>query len=210
MSTYTLPVKLRDKVGTNAVKKLRNGGSIPSILYGHKQENINLSIDKIDLHNALKAKARMVSLKWDNNTESAFLKELQYDALGDEIVHVDFTRVDAGEKITLEIPVELYGEPIGHKSHGVLGHLLRKISIECAVNSIPEKIRVDVSGLGVDQSILVKDLQVPESVTIVNNPDTIVASVHLVAEEKGTAVEDALAEPEVISGKKEVEGDEAE
>ncbi|MGR3318971.1 MAG: 50S ribosomal protein L25 [Candidatus Anammoxibacter sp.] len=210
MSTYTLPVKPRDKVGSNAVKRLRNSGSIPSILYGHKQENINLSIDKVDLHNALKAKARMVNLKWDNNNENAFVKEVQYDSLGDEIVHVDFTRVDVGEKIKLEIPIELYGEPIGHKKHGVLDHLLKKIEIECEVNSIPEKIRVDVSGLDVNQSVLVKDLQAPESVIIANNPDTIVASVHLVAEEKETTDEDAQAEPEVIAGKKEVEGEEGD
>ena len=207
-TTYTLPAKARDKVGSNAVKRLRNNGSIPSILYGHKQESINLSISKIDLHSALKAKARMVNLKWDNNNENAFVKEVQYDSLGNEILHVDFTRVDVGEKIKLEIPVELYGEPVGHKKHGVLEHLLKKIGIECVVTSIPEKIRVDVSGLDVNQSILVKDLQALEGATIVNDPDTMVASVHLVAEEK-EQIDDTLSEPEVIAGKKEAEGEEA-
>lgn len=204
MSIYTLPVMLRNEVGSNAVKRLRRNGRIPSILYGHKQENLNLSINKVDFYDALKARARMVNLEWGDINENALVKEVQYDLLGDEILHVDFTRVDAGEKVRLQVPIELYGEPVGHKKHGVLDHLLKEIGIECIVSAIPEKIRVDVSRLDIGQSVLVKDLDVPTDATITSNPDAVVASVYLIGEEKAPT-EEELAEPEVIVGKKESE-----
>ena len=204
MSTYTLPVMLRKEKGSRAVRKLRQNGMVPSVLYGHNQENINLSVNKADLNDALKAKARMVNLQWEGKNENAFVKDLQYDLLGNEIIHMDFARVDLGEKVKLAIAVELYGEPIGHKKHGVLDHLLKEVNVECVVTSIPGKIRVNVSELDLGQSISVKDLDFPENVTVMDNPDAIVASVHLIAEEKVTT-EEELAEPEVIAAKKEGE-----
>lgn len=207
MSTYTLPVILRNEKGSNAMRKLRQNGMVPSVLYGHNQENINLSVNKADLNDALKAKARMVSLQWEGKSENAFVKDLQYDLLGDEIIHMDFTRVDLGEKVKLAIPVELYGEPVGQKKHGVLDHILKEINIECVVTSIPEGIRVNVSELDLGQSISVKDLDFPENVSVEDNPDAVVASVHLIAAEK-EETEEELAEPEVIAAKKEGEEEE--
>ncbi len=202
MSIFTLPVMLRNEVGSNSVKRLRKEGVIPTVLYGHKQECVNLSVTSAVLHDALKAKARMVQLEWDSTKENAIVKEVQYDYLGDNILHVDFARVDVGEKVTVDVPVELYGEPIGHKKHGVLTHLLKNVVIECVVTAIPEKIRADVSGLDLDQSILVKDLVIPEGASITNSPDSTVASVHVVVE-KGESEEEVQDEPEVIASKKE-------
>ena len=202
MSIFTLPVMLRNEVGSNSVKRLRKEGVIPTVLYGHKQESINLSVSCADLHNALKAKARMVQLEWDNTKENAIFKEVQYDYLGDEILHVDFARVDVGEKVEVDVSIELYGEPVGHKKHGVLEHVLKNVGVECVVTAIPEKIRADVSGLDLDQSLLVKDLAIPEGATIKNSPDSVVASVHLVIE-KVEAEEEGQEEPEVIASKKE-------
>lgn len=205
MSNYTLPVVLRDEVGSGAARRMRAAGNIPSVLYGHKQENINLLVSRSGLDGALKAKARMVTLEWGGNHEDVLLKELQYDYLGDDVIHVDFARIDAGEKVTLDVPVELYGDPVGRKKHGVLTHSLKKISVECVVTSIPEKIRVDVSGLDVDQSVLVSGLTIAGDVKVINSPDAVVASVHLVAEEKEVTDEEAIAEPEVIAEKKDVD-----
>lgn len=204
MATHILPVMLRNEVGSRAVKRLRKSGKIPTILYGHKQDNINLSVDRSDFLHALKAKARMVNLKWDNNDESALIKEVQYDYLGDEIIHVDFSRIDIGETVKLHVPIELFGVPVGLKKHGVLDHLLKEVSVECVVTAIPEKIRVVVSGLDAGQSILVKDLTVPEGVKIINNPDAVVVSIHFAVEEEKTD-EEGMAEPEVITSKKESE-----
>ncbi len=203
MSTYSLPVALRDVVGGNAVKRLRNTGKIPSILYGHKQGNINLMVCRNEFQGAIKAKARMVSLKWDNNEETALVKEIQYDYLGDEIVHIDFARTDATETVNLQVPIELFGTPVGLKSHGVLDHALKEVSVECVVTSIPEKIRVSVAKIDVGQSILVKELDLPDGVKVTNNPDAIVAAVSVVAEEKEAAEGEDMAEPEVITAKKE-------
>lgn len=202
MATHILPVVLRNELGSRAVKRLRSDGKIPTILYGHKQDNVNLTVNRSDFLAALKAKARMVDLKWDTGGESALIKEVQYDALGDDILHIDFTRIDAGETVKLQVPIELYGTPVGLKRHGVLQHLMKEISIECVVNSIPEKIRVNVSNLDVGQSILVKDLEVNDDVKIASSLDAMVASVNVLAEEKESS-EEEMSEPEVITEKKE-------
>lgn len=201
MATYTLPVVLRNELGSRAVNRLRRAGKIPTNLYGHKHGNINFVVNRTDFLSALKAKARMVNLEWDNNKESALIKEVQYDHLGDEVLHVDFSRIDADETVNLQVPIELFGSPIGLKSHGVLDHLLKEVNIECVVTSIPEKIRLNVSGVDVGQSITVKDVETPDGVKITNNLDAVVVSVHVIAEEKESTEED-MAEPEVITEKK--------
>lgn len=205
MATFTLPVELRDELGSRAVKRLRNAGKIPTVLYGHKQGNIVLSVNKSDFQSALKMKARMVDLEWGDNKESALIKDVQYDHLGDDVLHVDFSRIDSDETVHLQIPLELFGAPVGLKKHGVLDHVLKEVNVECVVTSIPEKLRVNVSGLDVGQAIFVKNLVVPEGLKVLTNPELIVVSVNVISEEKEGA-EDEMAELEVITEKKAVEG----
>lgn len=200
MDIYTISVTLRSEIGTRSVNRLRKNGQIPAILYGQKKENIHLSLKKFDLQMALKSNARIVNLKLNGESDNALIKEVQYDTFGDEILHVDFFRIDINETVKINVPIELYGTPVGLKKHGVLDHLLKKANIECLATLIPERIKVNVSNLDAGQSILIKDLEIPEGVKILNNPETIVVSVHFAVEEKEIS-EEEIAAPTLIEKK---------
>lgn len=200
MDIYPLSVTLRSETGTRSVKRLRKNGQIPAVLYGQKKENLRLSLKKLDMQNALKSNARIVNLKLNGESDNALIKEVQHDTFGNEILHVDFFRIDINKTVEINVPIELYGTPVGLKKHGVLDHLLKKANIECLATSIPERIKVNISNLDAGQSFLIKDLEIPEGVKILNNPETIVVSVHFAVEEKGIS-EEEMAAPELIEKK---------
>jgi large subunit ribosomal protein L25 len=140
------------------------------------------------------------------------LKEFQLDPVTDEIIHVDFHGLKAGEKVNVEVAVHLVGTPLGVKEGGLLQHALHKIEIECLPTEIPEKIDVDVTNLKIGDSIHVKDLNLP-NMKILSNPETTIVSVihkagHEVKEAAGEAPTIEQAEPEVIQKGKKTEEEE--
>lgn len=210
METVVLEAALREETGTNAVRRLRREGRVPGILYGLGRDNVRLTLKDVSIKSLLHSMARMVNLKWDDKTEAALIKDIQYDTFGKEVLHVDFVRVDLHTRVVIHVPIELYGHPIGVKEGGVLDHQLKEAEIECMPTAIPEKIRVNVSELGVGHSILAKDIVVPAEATMKSPPDTVVASIRMVEEEKVVSEEETLAEPEVITRKAEKEEGEEE
>lgn len=205
MEALVLQAELRNETGTHAMRRLRRSGNVPGILYGLGQENVMLFLNGAGLKSTLNSMARMVNLKWADKAEPALIKDIQYDALGREIVHADFVRIDIHKRVVLTIPIELYGLPIGVKEGGVLDHMMKEVKIECLPTAIPEKIRLNVTELGIGSSILVKDIEVPENSKTMDEPDVIVATIRKVEEEKELPEEEALAEPEVITRKVEKE-----
>lgn len=151
---------------------------------------------------------RMLYLTYDNQRESALIKEIQYDHIVDRVLHVDFSRIDLDERVKLRVPVELTGESIGVKEGGILTHVMKDIEIECLPTAIPEMIKVNVSELGLGKAIHVKELPVLEGIRYLSDGETVVVSVHQLVEKKAVAEEELLAEPEVIT-KKPKEGEEA-
>jgi large subunit ribosomal protein L25 len=136
---------------------------------------------------------------------------VQWDYLGKDILHVDFARVAADEKIHLEVRVEIRGVAPGIAQGGNLVQPLHSLHVECLVTNIPESIRVSVAELQLNQAIHVNELKLPEGVAVSNDPDAIVVQVSLAkveAEEAAVPVAEGSAEPEII-GKKPEEGEEA-
>ncbi len=209
MKILELKTEKRTTKGSKAVKKLRDDGKIPAVLYGHKQDNVMLCLREDDFVRILNARARMLYLTFDNKKESALIKEVQYDNLVDRVLHVDFSRVDLNERVKLRVPVELHGESIGVKEGGVLTHVMKDVEIECLPTAIPEKIKVSISELGMGKSIHVKELPVLEGIQYISDAEAVIASIHHIVEEKVVAEEEILAEPEVIT-KKPKEGEEVE
>jgi large subunit ribosomal protein L25 len=144
----------------------------------------------------------MVNLKWDSSEETALIKEVQFDTFGKEILHADFVRTDLTEKITTHVPIVLYGTSQGVKDGGVLDHALKEIEIECLPTGIPENIRINISELAIGDTMHIVDLELPTNVKALVSPDAIVASVHYATEEKETAEEESVSEPEIIGGRK--------
>lgn len=193
-----IPAKIRSQVGSNAVRRLRANGEIPAIIYGHKQDPVPLSVSADAVHSLLRHGAHgLLELDVAGAKESAVIKSMQWDALGREILHVDFARVSRTERITVEVPVVLHGVAPG-AADGILDHQLHTVELECSAADILEKVEVNVNSLQLNQAILVKDLVVPEGIKVLADPEQIVVQITEAAPEAEAEELPGPAEPELI------------
>lgn len=196
-----LNVKVRKETGKRPVRRLRKAGAVPAVLYGHGEQTLSLAIPHAEVSAAVRHGSRLVELKGEL-TEKAFIRDLQWDTFGLEVVHMDLARISEHERVKVQVTVELRGEAPGVKEGGVVQHLIHELSIECPVSAIPDKLSVRLSSLNKGSEIKVSDVSVPEGVKVLTPPDEIV--VHCVEpveapEESGVSMEGA--EPEVIGRK---------
>jgi large subunit ribosomal protein L25 len=209
-----LSARPRADVGRNSVKHLRSRGVIPAVIYGHKDQPANLEINNREIVAILKhaiGENILVELDIDGTTKLSLIQEVQHHPVRGDILHVDFLEVAMDELLHTEVPVEPFGEADGVKNYGgLLEHSLRSLAIECLPKDLPEIIRVDVSALGLNQSLHVRDLVLPAGVKATTDADL---TVFIIAEPKVEVEPVAGAEPskgpEVIKEKKPVEGAEA-
>lgn len=209
MEILELKAEKRTTKGSKAARKLRESGQIPAILYGHKEDNIMLSLKDTDFMRLLQTRTRMIWLAFENKKESALIKDVQHDNLSDGIIHVDFSRINLDERIKLRVFIEVYGDPIGVKEGGVLTHTLKEVEIECLPAIIPEKIKVNISSLGLGKALHVRELPQMEGIRYLPDAETVVVSVHQLTAEKAVSEEEMLVEPVVIT-KKPKEGEDGE
>jgi len=207
---YPIKAQIREKQGTQACRALRRRGMLPGIIYGHKQDCVPVSLPAHEMENLLHHGTHLLAVDLgDNKTETVLIKDVQYDHLGLELLHVDLTRVDLAERVTVEVPLQFRGQARGVKEGGILQELVTDIEIECVVTEIPEFIRVDLSPLGLNQSLHAGDIKLPAGAALVTDAETVVVTIkpaveEEVAEEAPEAAEGA--EPEVIArGKEEAE-----
>jgi large subunit ribosomal protein L25 len=204
-----ISAKQRGELGSRANKRLRDSGFIPGVVYGHKEAVVPVTLPKKELSNYLARGAHLFDLSLDGKSEKVLVKDVQYDHLGLEVIHVDFARVSLDERVEVTVPVELKGTPKGEAEGGVLQQIINELEIECLVTEIPDIIRHNVSEMGMDSVLHIKDLTLPPGVKVLQDEDLIVCTVKEIAEEtpSDVAEEGASAEPEVIGRKKE-EGEE--
>ncbi len=213
MTTTDIPriqSQTRQQLGSRDAGKLREAGRLPAVIYGHKQDPEHLSLDRKEITNLLHHNAHLIEVETGSKTEPCLIKDVQWDHLGSQIIHVDLTRVDLTERVTLDVEIELTGEAVGLKEAGAyLEHPVTQLSIQCLASQIPESIKVDVSELGVGESIAVADLKLPEGVTVEDAPESVVAVIHKAAEEEEPEEITATgeAEPELIRKKEKAEGE---
>src|SRR5438552_10610660 len=143
----------RDRRGTRAARRLRKHGLVPAVVYGHKEATVAVALPAEELEKAVRHGARVVDLQTDGNVQKALIKELQWDHLGKELLHVDFARVAADERVTVTVPIEIRGTAPGIAQGGVMDQPLHTLHVECSVVSIPASIRVNVGELQLDQAI---------------------------------------------------------
>jgi len=199
VSVNALVVEARQATGKGAARKLRAAGRIPGILYGRGRDTLPVSLDPRVLDRILRASGANTLL--DVTIEGAELgetvalvKELQRHPLRGEIVHADLYQVDLTRTVEVEVPVHLVGKPRGIEFGGILDHSLREVTIECLPRAIPDVIEVDVTELEIGDVLHVRDLPVPEGVTLLSDPDLGVAHVALpAAEAEAPAAEEAVA-----------------
>jgi large subunit ribosomal protein L25 len=207
----TLEAESRDTHGKRNTKRLRSGGKVPAVLYGHGQKTVSLAVPAEQIRAAIRHGSRVVKLKGAAN-DSALIRDLQYDTFGLEILHVDFARVSEHERVRVEVPLEIRGQAAGLKEGGVIEHLIHTVEIECPVSAIPDKVVINVANLKLDDSMTVGQATLPEGAKIVSGADEIaVQCLKPKEEEEEGAAEpgaEGAVEPELIRKEKAAEDEE--
>jgi large subunit ribosomal protein L25 len=185
MAQYQLAVKVRDTRGKGAAKKMRQNMDIPGIFYGAKNEPIMVSFIDGELRKILKsAVSKNIILKLQIQAEKGtdsklvILKELQSDPLKDKYIHADFCEISLDKELTLNVPVVLVNTPAGAALGGVLQHVRRELAIKCLPDKLIEKIEIDVSSLGIGDSLHIRDVVFPEGITSTQEGHLTVAVVN--------------------------------
>jgi large subunit ribosomal protein L25 len=208
--TAQVSAKQRSELGSRANRRLRGSGFIPGVIYGHKEAVVPVTLPKKEVVGHLTRGAHLFDLSVDGRSEKVLVKEVQYDHLGREVLHVDFARVSLDERVEVTVALELRGTPKGEADGGVLQQILSEIEVECLVTDIPDVIRHNIAEMALNSVLHIKDLQLPNGVKALQDADQIVATVREIVETVEAPVAEAVAaaEPEVI-GKKLEEGEEA-
>ncbi len=214
MDQIKIKAEPRTEQGTGAVRRLRRSGMIPGSVMKMKKGGTELI--KLPAHDFMMAmrghasKQLLVTLDMNGTEVPALMRELQNDVLAGTPIHVDFSEVSLAEKVRVTVPVILVGEPTGVKlGGGVLEQVLRTIDVDCLPTDIAEKFEVDVSALGLDQTMFVRDLNLGDKYTVVTRGEYALAVVKAPDDVPGATAADAAAgaeaakAPEVIKKGKE-------
>ena len=218
MKEIVINAKPRDKLGKEHAKKLRREGRIPAVVYGAEISPLPLEVEDKSFHALLRSglgENVIITLNIDdqeNGDKKVLIREVQRDPVWGNILHIDFQQISLTKKLTINVPVQLVGTPIGvQQDGGILQHVLRELEVECLPTDIPEKIEVEVTNLKIGDSIHVRDLKL-EKVEILSDLQGSIVSVvpPTVFKEPEVAPAAAAEEPEVITEKKEEEKEKEE
>jgi large subunit ribosomal protein L25 len=202
-----ITVKSRAELGSRANKRLRDSGFVPGVIYGHKEAVVPVTVPRKEVTNHLNHGAHLFDLALDGKSEKVLVKEVQYDHLGIEVIHVDFARVSLDERVEVTVPVELKGEPKNDgEVPGVVTQVINELEIETLVTDIPDAIVLNIAEMKIGDQFTVADLKLPPGAKTKQDPDAVVVTFKEVKEEEAApAAEGETAEPEVIGRKAEEE-----
>ena len=201
-----LTAEPRTGTGKGAVRKLRVTGRVPAVLYGYGETTRELSVNAHEvgrLFSHISVENTVITLEIEGEAApvKALVREVQNHPFRSEVLHLDFYQIHAGESISLDVPVRLTGQSIGVRDGGVLDQILYDLHIRCSAENIPEAIEVDITNVGVNESVHVRDLTVPEGVTVLNDGDLTICTC-VPPTVSGAPVEEEAAptgsEPELI------------
>lgn len=198
MKELKLKATVREGRGKGFAKKLRRGGEIPCIVYGHGEDAISVSIVRKDFEDLMKKNPSgvgVVNLEIKGQeTMWSIIRDIQRDSISEEVLHVDFHHLHKGEKITVDVPVKALGTPIGEKEGGILEQVTHEIRVRVLPSKITSVYEIDVSHLTIGETIHIRDINIGEA-ELEDNPDRTVF--HIVTPrviEEVAPVEEELAE----------------
>ena len=204
-----LSAQIKTETGKGVNRKLRASGEVPAVLYGPQQDPVPIVLNHHEVSTLLKAGGRrkiqelvISGLSDDTKSTLVMFRDVQRNAITGELIHIDFYSIRKGHKMTLSVPVVLRGEAVGvTDGGGALQFLTRNMMIECLPKDLPEYIEVDISALDVGNSMALSDLNLPEGVTLADEPAKVIASVVIIS---------AAVEAEDEEGEEGEEGEGAE
>lgn len=205
-----LQVKARESRGSASARRLRAEGLIPGVLYGNGGKAHEFCIEERELRKALTGDHGLhaildVVLEGQSKAHHAVLKDYQLDPVRPRLLHIDLHEVRLDQAIQTQVVVELVGESAGQKEGGVLSQINREVRVEALPMEVPDHLELDVSAMVIGDSMRLSDLRVPEGVTLLDDPETVLATVS-----PPTKIEEP--EPEEVEGEEgeEIEGEAAE
>ena len=220
MATATLSASPRTGTGKGVARTLRQSGQIPGVIYGHARQAQPLTLNAREFERLLEhvTASTVIELDLDGKTSRTLIREIQRHPFKRQVLHVDFLELVAGEKVTVEVPIIYVGTPAGVRDGGILDQIKHQLTVEADPTVLPEHLEVDVSALTIGHALYVRDVRIPEGVTVRDDPDSPVALVAAPRAEptpaeampavEGAAPE-AAPEPELIRKPKgEEEGEE--
>ena len=197
----------RENTSTGSNNKLRSDGFIPAVLYGGKDANQNISIQIKEIKNLINSDtflSKVLEIDIDGKKEKVIPRDVAYNVVSEEPIHIDFMRIVSGKKIILEIPVKFINHPDspGLKRGGVLNIVRRKVELRCPAENIPDEIIVDLAGTDIGTSIKISSIKLPDNVIpTITDRDFVVATV---------AAPTVIKEPEKPAEETSAEGAEGE
>ena len=196
----------RENTSSGSNNKLRAEGLVPAILYGGKDQNLNISVEKKALKNIVNSDtflSKVLELDVDGKKEKVIPRDVAFHVVSEEPIHIDFMRIVAGKKIILEIPVKFINHPDspGLKRGGVLNIVRRKVELKCPGENIPDDITIDLTGTDIGTSIKISSVKLAENVAPTIDRDFVIATV---------AAPTVMKEPEKPAEETAIEGAEGE
>ncbi|MDR0659224.1 MAG: 50S ribosomal protein L25/general stress protein Ctc [Prevotellaceae bacterium] len=179
MKTIEIKGSLRTDKGKTAAKTLRKQGMVPCILYGNKSENVDFAVPAVDLKGLIYTpNSYVVNIDIDGQKHTGIMREVQYHPVSDNILHIDFIKVDGSKPVTIDIPVAISGNSEGVKQGGKLQILNRKLKVSAMVDKLPDSLPIDITNLGLGKSIFVGELEY-DDLTILTPKNSIVCAVKM-------------------------------
>jgi large subunit ribosomal protein L25 len=168
----------RSKLGTVDAKRLRASGRVPANIYGLGEAGESVSVCGETVEKLVATRSSVVDVELDGKVNKAVVQELQWDVFSTAVQHLDLRRVDPDGRTTVDVALELRGEPVGLKEGGAIRQLLKKVSINCPDYRIPKSIVVRIGGLQIGDSVKAGDLQLPEHAKLVTTADDVVVELY--------------------------------
>ena len=179
----TLEANIRNTKTAGELKIARNEGNVPGVVYGGSEKNQNVSISKKILKSLMENEnflSKIINLKIDEKEESVLPKEISFDVITDEPIHIDFLRIVKGSSVIIEIPVKFINndKSPGLKKGGVLNIVRRKVELKCPSENIPSELVVDLDGVDIGHSFKISSIKLPEKVVpTITGRDFVIATV---------------------------------
>jgi large subunit ribosomal protein L25 len=195
MGQVILSAKNRQNMGSVEARKIRRSGRIPAVLYGRSGKAISIDLDALEFANGVKniSESTIVKVEVDGKSYDAFVKATQRNIVDGNILHVDFYEVESGIALRAKVSINLKGNAVGVREGGILEFPLHEIEVECLPKDLPERIEIDISTLGVNQSIHVRDIPLADTIRLISASDQVVALVKYAKEHAAAATTEAEA-----------------
>jgi len=207
MAELTLEVSRREDGGKNVARRYRASGKVPAVVYGGHRDPVAITVDRKIVSELIQKSEHgvrsifLLKMTGTDQQRHAMIKDIQIDPISRRMTHIDFVRVAMDEKVRVTVPVHINGTAIGVKEGGILDWQIRDLHIECLPGAIPDTVEVDVTSLNNHQYLRISDLQLPNGVRVLDDPERVVVGVtHAKVEAEAVPAEGAAAaaEPEVI------------